>query len=65
LKGKLLGDRKRVGKIDSGVVYEQALKISDGEHTLEVRRITVAFAKPTQEGDVCVQLSAGLIDSVA
>jgi len=56
LKEKLLGNRKRVGKMDSGVVYEQTLKISDGEHTLEVRRITVELAEPTREGDVCLQL---------
>jgi len=98
LKGKLLGNRKRIGKIDSGVVYEQALEISDGEHTLEVCRITLELAEPTREGDrgkripcvdddvelrsevqlfsalrivsvlhgdVCVQLSAGLIGRVA
>ena len=34
LKGKLLGKRKRIGRIDSGVVYEQALEICDGEDTL-------------------------------
>jgi hypothetical protein len=51
LKGKLLGKRQRVGRIDSGTVYEQALEVSDGEQTLVVRRITVELIKPTRDGD--------------
>ena len=51
LKGKLLGKRKRVEKIDSGMVYEQALEIRDGEDTLVVRRITVELIEPTRDGD--------------
>lgn len=51
LKGKLLGKRKRVGKIDSGTVYEQALEICDGDETLVVRRVTVDLVEPTRDGD--------------
>jgi hypothetical protein len=51
LKGKLLGKRKRVGKIDSGTVYEQAMEICDGDETLVVRRITVDLVEPTRDGD--------------
>lgn len=51
LKGKLLGKRKRVGKIDSGTVYEQAMEISEGDQTLVVRRITVELIEPTRDGD--------------
>lgn len=51
LKGKLLGKRKRVGKIDSGTVYEQAMEISEGDETLVVRRITVELVEPTRDGD--------------
>jgi hypothetical protein len=51
LKGKLLGKRKRVGKIDSGTVYEQALEISEGDQTLVVRRVTVELVEPTRDGD--------------
>jgi hypothetical protein len=56
LKGKLLGKRKRIGRIDSGVVYEQALEICDGEDTLVVRRITVELDKPTRDGDVEIHI---------
>ena len=51
LKGQLLGKRKRFGRIDSGVVYEQAMEIRDGNDTLIVRRITVELDKPTRDGD--------------
>lgn len=56
LKGKLLGKRKRAGKIDSGVVYEQALEIGDGDDTVVVRRITVELDKPTRDGDMEIHI---------
>ena len=51
LKGKLQGKRKRVGKIDSGVVFEQALEIGDQDDRLVVRRISVELVEPTRDGD--------------
>lgn len=56
LKGKLLGKRKRVGKTDSGVAYEQALEICDGDETLVVRRITVELDEPTRDGDMEIHI---------
>ena len=56
LKGKLLGNRKRVGEIDSGVVYEQTLEICDGGQTLRVRRISVMLHRPTRDGDLELHL---------
>lgn len=56
LKGKLLGKRKLTGKIDSGVVYEQALEIHDGDETLVVRRITVELIEPTRDGDMEIHI---------
>ena len=56
LKGKLLGKRKLTGKIDSGVVYEQALEIRDGDETLVVRRITVELIEPTRDGDMEIHI---------
>lgn len=52
LKGKLRGKRKRVGKMDSGTVYEQAMEICEGDETLVIRRITVELIKPTRDGDM-------------
>ena len=56
LKGKLLGKRKRVGKIDSGMVYEQAMEIGDGDDMLVVRRITVELDEPTRDGDMEIHI---------
>lgn len=52
LKGELLGNRRKIGEIDSGVVYEQAMKIRAGEDTLVVRRLTVELHEPTRDGDL-------------
>lgn len=51
LKGTLQGKRQRIGQIDSGVVYEQALEIGNEGETLIVRRITVELNEPTRDGD--------------
>lgn len=56
LKGKLLGKRKRRGRIESGIVYEQALEIRDGDETLVVRRITVELDEPTRDGDLVIHI---------
>jgi hypothetical protein len=56
LKGKLQGKRRRVGKIDSGTVYEQAMEISHGDDTLVVRRITVELIEPTRDGDTVIHI---------
>jgi hypothetical protein len=56
LKGKLLGKRKRYGRIDSGMVYEQALEIRNGDETLVVRRITVELDEPTRDGDLEIHI---------
>lgn len=50
LHGRLLGKRRSVGRIDSGMVYEQAMEICDGDETLVVRRITVELNEPTRDG---------------
>ncbi len=56
LKGKLLGKRKRVGKTNSGVVYEQAMEIGDGDDMLVVRRITIELDEPTRDGDMEIHI---------
>jgi hypothetical protein len=56
LKGELLGKRKRLGSIDSGVVYEQQLQISDADGTMKVRRITIELHQPTRDGDLEIHL---------
>lgn len=53
LKGELQGKRRKIGRTDTGVVYEQALIITDKEsgRAMNVRRITVELDEPTRDGD--------------
>lgn len=49
LQGQLVGSRRRIGRCDSGMVYEQGLRIlGDGDEVLTVRRITIECDKPCQ-----------------
>lgn len=50
LKGVLLGKRKLIGRMDTGVVYEQEMKLSADAGAMSVRRITVELDQPTRDG---------------
>lgn len=50
LKGELIGRRKKVGRSDTGMVYEQTLQITHQGQTRDVRRITIVRDKPTEKG---------------
>jgi len=57
LQGELLGKRRKIGRIDTGMVYEQALRITDSAgRDLTVRRITVELDTPTRDGDQEIHL---------
>ena len=53
LKGELVGRKRRIGRCDTGVVYEQAIRLADPETGAEVdlRRITIKLVQPTRDGD--------------
>ena len=57
---KLLGKRRRVGRCATGMVYEQAVELTEGQHTLRVRRITVELDQPTESGETEIHLLSGL-----
>lgn len=65
LKGVLLGKRKRLGRTDSGVVYEQSMKLSSNDDAMLIRRITVELDQPTRDGDLEVHLLTNLPAKVA
>lgn len=52
LRYELIGTRRRIGRGETGTVYEQALRLlpTQGEPWL-IRRITIALDKPTRDGD--------------
>ncbi|MGB6042574.1 MAG: transposase [Pirellulales bacterium] len=60
LKGVLLGKRKRLGRTSSGMVYEQAMKLSADEDALVVRRITVELDTPTRDGETEIHVLTNL-----
>ncbi len=56
LKGELLGKRRQIGRTSTGLVFEQKLKIRNGDDVLIVRRITVELGAPTRDGDLQIHL---------
>ena len=52
LHWKLLGKVRCCGRTETGEVFEQRVRLSDGNgHTLFCRRITIKLDKPTRDGD--------------
>lgn len=61
LRCQLKGRRKRIGQIETGVVYEQPLEIFDTDGTSRViRRITVELYNPTRDGDAEIHVLTNL-----
>jgi hypothetical protein len=60
LKGVLLGQRKRLGRTGSGVVYEQKMKLSAKDDAMVVRRITVELDVPTRDGETEIHVLTNL-----
>jgi hypothetical protein len=61
LRWELKGRRKRIGEIETGVVYEQAMQIFDEDGNIRViRRITVKLNEPTRDGDNEIHILANL-----
>jgi len=57
----LRGRRKRVGETETGIVYEQAMEVTDGDGNMRVfRRITVALHEPTRDGDSEIHIVSNL-----
>jgi hypothetical protein len=54
------GPRKKVGNCDSGVVYEQPIRLEYHGQTLALRRITVKLKSPTRDGEMEIHLFSNL-----
>jgi hypothetical protein len=52
--------QKRVGRSESGVIYEQTLGLTGGDHELPVRRITIRLDQPTTNGETEIHLLTNL-----
>jgi IS4 transposase len=54
LRWEPIGQRREVGRIESGTVFEQQVRLTDPkdpEKTMLARRISVVLCKPTRDGD--------------
>ena len=66
LLGEPIGRRKKIGRIETGVVYEQTLRITHGDgRQMDVRRITIQLDKPTAKKEGEVHLLTNLPKSVS
>jgi IS4 transposase len=57
---ELLGKRRKVGRTDTGTVYEQERRITHHGVTLTVRRITVELDQPTRDKETEIHLLTNL-----
>lgn len=62
VQGKLMGQKRKVGRTATGIVYEQTICLKDPEtdETVEFRRITVKLDKATRDGDTELHLLSNL-----
>ncbi len=61
-----VGERRPCGRIETGAVFEQQVRLSDGDgETIPVRRITVELDKPTRDGDTEIHILTNLPAEVA
>jgi hypothetical protein len=62
LTWRRLGRRRRVGVIETGVVYEQTVELTDPQtgERMPVRRITVALHQATRDGDLEIHVLTNL-----
>lgn len=64
LQGEWMGRRRKVGRTSTGVLYEQKMRITDGDDELIVRRLTIRLDKPTQKGEEEIHLLTNLPQKV-
>jgi IS4 transposase len=60
LTWELRGKSRRVGRIATGVVYEQEMELRFQGETLNVRRVTLCLDRPTESGDTEIHIVTNL-----
>lgn len=58
--GRLLGERRRRGRTDTGAVYEQQIELSYQGRKRIFRRVTLVLDKPTRDGDTEIHVLTNL-----
>ncbi len=62
---KLRGRRRRIGRIATGMAYEQGMELHFEGATLSVRRITLRLDHPTESGDTEIHVLTNLLPEQA
>ena len=66
LHWELIGERRSLGRTETGQVYEQAVRLwNEEEQELQVRRISIVLDKPTRDGETELHLLTNLPEEVA
>jgi IS4 transposase len=66
LRSRLVGQRRKAGRGDTGMVYEQRLELLDvdGMVLATLRRVTVELDQPTRDGEKAIHVLTNLSQSV-
>jgi len=57
----LLGERCKIGRCATGMIYEQKMRLSDGAGQLRtIRRVTIELKKPTRDGETEIHVLTNL-----
>jgi hypothetical protein len=66
LPQQLVGKRKLVGQSETGLVYEQRIRVFDAQgSSLTLRRVTVELNKPTRDGETEIHVLTNLPKRIA
>jgi len=66
LTWELVGPRRSKGRCETGAVFEQQVRLSDGRGgAVSARRITVELDVPTRDGDTTIHILTNLPEGVA
>jgi hypothetical protein len=61
LRYELIGKRKRIGESETGMVYEQRMRIFDAEgNPMTIRRVTIELNQPTRDGETEIHVLTNL-----
>lgn len=60
LTWELRGKRRRIGRIATGMVYEQSMDLHFRGESLTVRRVTLRLDRPTESGDTEIHIVTNL-----
>jgi IS4 transposase len=63
---ELLGDRRKSGRCPTGMIYEQQMRLTNGEGiSMTIRRVTIELKKPTRDGETEIHVLTNLPAKVA